>query len=171
MNADSFEALLREFGRRAEITDIDVDEDGYCGLIFDEKVVVHIRNDLDRNVIQLVSSPGYVDPAVAAQAVQRLLAANYYWTGTGGATLGWNPHDREVQLAYAIPAENIDVDRFAEVFARFVNNLEQWRTTVVEWNRGDFADFDDAGGFGVREDAAVPVDAPHGADLKGVVRV
>lgn len=115
--------LLAEFGRKAGLGSLGLDDQGVCRLSFDGSLIVDLEFDEDAGVLHLYSAVGPV-PAGEREAVyQALLSANLFGRETGGATLALDRGRDEIMLCRALVPDHVDFLAFEAVLAAFVDAL------------------------------------------------
>ena len=87
---------------------------------------------------------------VRAAVFTELLAANFYWQETFGATLSWNAALEEVVLIFPLPLADATPESVETVFARFVDLQSAWAArfaalVAAARDIGPDADDDDSG--------------------------
>ena len=145
MTIDSgLQTLLNELGQHMGIGELNLDNDGYCALQFDEDIVINFQYWQDEQQLVIYADLGV--PASGEQLYSALLEANLFWRLTLGATLslsGDEPPHVIIALKQAWQSQNA-VD-LAVTLERFVNTVEDWMEMVRK-------DTDDA----IEEDSASP---------------
>lgn len=130
MAEENYKLLIQELGKAVGLPDLKPDEDNYCCLGFDEKIVTHLQYNAENDVLMLFTQIGTIDENKVTDIYPRLLKANLFWQGTGGATLGVDDETREVMLAYQVPLEVLDFPKLQELLEGFVNTSELWINTL-----------------------------------------
>lgn len=153
---DQVQALLTELGKRIELPDLTLDEDGYAAIGVDGKYLVHVQADARGGNLVLFSEIGHLPEDRAGELALKLLEANLFWKDTGGGTLALEPGSRAVVLAYQEAAGPMEYARFEQLLQGFTNAVEHWTTTFSDWQNGgadpsDAPSSDAAGGMaGIR---------------------
>lgn len=110
-----------------------VAENGYCALSVDARLVLHVALDDASGTVVLWSNFPTVSSSDALQ--KRLLHANYFWQGTGGASWSLDPASDTPMLAERLPADQWDSPAFDTLLQRFADRAMAWETEL-----GDDAD-------------------------------
>jgi hypothetical protein len=155
----AFQELLTSLGQSIGLPELAPDEGGYCALSFDD-LMVHLQHDPEQDELLVFARLGEIDDDEPAQLYARMLAANLFWQGTGGATLGLQPEDGMVFLCRKTPLRALDDAAFQQLLEQFVNTADSWRGEVARFVSDD-----------VTEQAlanALP-DGPSGRDPKIIV--
>lgn len=63
---------------------------------------------------------------------QSLLAANYYWKDTLGATLSWQDNLEQVLLSYPLPVATTDENTLETAFVNFLKLQEEWAVRLAD---------------------------------------
>ncbi len=141
MSKENYIQLLSELGQSVGLPKLAPDDDNYCCLGFDDKIVVHLQYNEENDVVMLFCQIGIVDEDKAKAIYPRLLKANLFWQGTGGATIGLDDETREVLMAYQISVDGMDYPKFQELLEGFVNTSELWINTLEAVQQGtEFTD-------------------------------
>ena len=123
---DAVEALGRRLG-----VDLYV-QDGVCQVEVDDMTVaVHQIDEIGG--FCLLGEIGELPPLNAEAVMSALLTANHLFRGTGGATISRDPDSGKLFLCLYERPELLDGDRMYEMFGRFVDTLEVWRSTVANF--------------------------------------
>ena len=78
------------------------------------------------NELDFVATLGGVPDEVRAAVFTELLAANFYWKETFGATLSWNSDLEEVVLIYPLPLVGATSESVETIFTRFLELQAVW---------------------------------------------
>ena len=122
---------LKELGEKIGF-DIALDADGTCTLELADgrPLVIQERANLDE--LDFVSVVGEVPDALRAEVFTALLSANFYWNGTLGATLSWDPGLEQVVIIYPLPLANATDETLENVFKRFLELQAAWKDRLAE---------------------------------------
>jgi len=109
----------------------DFNEAGGCTLplVDDRYLQLQIRANLGE--LDLVATLGTVPEELRPAVFPTLLAANYYWDETVGATLSWHPEIEQVMLAFPVPIATTDEATLQTIFDNFLKLQDQWATRLV----------------------------------------
>ena len=132
---DDVKSTLAEIGKKNGI-EIVFDDAGACALPLEDDrfLQIQIREGLDE--VDFVATRGGVPNEVRGAVFQALLAANYYWKETLGATLSGHQDLDQVILAYPIPYRTTDAATLETVFGNFLKLQSEWSLRL----RGDIAE-------------------------------
>ena len=122
---------LKELGEKIGF-DIALDADGTCTLELADgrPLVIQERANLDE--LDFVSVIGEVPDERRAEVFTALLSANFYWNGTLGATLSWDPGLEQVVIIYPLPLANATGETLENVFKRFLELQAAWKDRLAE---------------------------------------
>lgn len=126
---DSIAMALKELGAKTGLG-IEPDENGACTLELADGRPILLQEREDE--LDFVATLGEVPEEARAAVFERLLAANFYWKGTLGATLSWNDDLGQAVLIYPLPAANADPATVADIFERFLELQAAWRDRLEE---------------------------------------
>src|SRR5262245_8760184 len=119
MSMESYRGLLADFGRSIGLAELAPDADGYCALSFDD-LPVHLQYEPDDDEVLAFTRLGRIQDPHHAGLLERLMEANLFWAGTGGATLGLQPEDASVFLMQRRPLAVLDCPRLVALLEKFV---------------------------------------------------
>ena len=105
-----------------------VTENGYCALSVDARLVLHVALDEASGAVVLWSN---FSSLAANEALQkRLLHANYFWQGTGGAAWILDPANDTPMLAERLTTAQWDSAEFDALLQRFADRAMAWETEL-----------------------------------------
>lgn len=143
---DDIERALKELGAKTGLG-IGLDESGSCTLELEDGrplVLQRRENDLD-----FVAALGEVPEEVRSSVFERLLAANFYWKGTLGATLSWNDELGQAVLIYPFPLAGASPAELESILGKFLELQAAWKERLD----GLVAAASEAGDAGTAPDA------------------
>ena len=122
---------LKDLGEKIGF-DIALDADGTCTLELADgrPLVIQERANLDE--LDFASVIGEVPDERRAEVFTALLSANFYWNGTLGATLSWDPGLEQVVIIYPLPLANATGETLENVFKRFLELQAAWKDRLAE---------------------------------------
>lgn len=128
---DNVKTVLAEIGFRNGV-EIVFDDAGACALPLDGDrfLQIQIRDSVDE--VDFVATLGSVPQEVRGPVFQALLAANYYWKETLGATLSWHPELEQVLLAYPLPLATTDPATMETAFGNFLKLQAEWAVRLQD---------------------------------------
>lgn len=116
---------LEKIGSKSGL-DIALDENGSCTLELADGRVIVLQERADLNELDFVANLGTVPEETRAEVFTALLAANFYWNETLGATLSWNADLEEAVLIYPLPLADATPESVETIFTRFVELQAAW---------------------------------------------
>lgn len=137
MSVENYKLLLSELGQNVGLKELAPDEDHYCCLGFDEKIIVHMQYNVENSLVMLFAQLGSVDADKESNIYPKLLKANLFWQGTAGGTIGVDDESREIILSYQFPLSVLDFPKFQEILENFVNTSELWINTLEAYQKGE----------------------------------
>ena len=150
---EDLKAALKELGERNGLG-IGLDETGACTLELADGRVILLQERADLGELDFIATLGPVPEDARAEVFAGLLAANFYWKETLGATLSWNADLEEVVLIYPLPLADATPKSVETVFGRFVDLQAAW----AERFAGMVAAAQDRGDEGEDDDKDAPAD-------------
>jgi hypothetical protein len=126
MSQSPFARVLADFGSRLGLDGLAVDEQGAATLRVDDSFEFNLVESPDGQVVTAFVELGLLgedldDP----DALRRILEANYFWKGTGGATLGLQPETGAAVLAERFAANTVTPELLESVLQRFIEFTER----------------------------------------------
>lgn len=121
-----FDTLLSRVGQAIGVANMEADADGYCLLRVDDRLELTIEFDEDTQSVILSAACGQLPETASSQVLMELLAANFYWSGAGGATLSLHTHTHTLYLQYREPLDHLDAPRLQDLLHALVLNSEAW---------------------------------------------
>lgn len=149
MSQDLYKQLLSELGASVGLPDLAPDEDDYCCLGFDDKIVTHLQYNAENEILMMFSQLGEIDDEQKNAIYPKMLKANLFWQGTGGGTIGVDDETNEVLMCYQFPIRQLDFHKFQELLESFINTSELWINTLEAAQRGEGLDEDGGSGASV----------------------
>jgi hypothetical protein len=127
-----FEALLAELAARTGQEGLAAEPDGVCLLVFDGGTRLYLVADPNDASLVLWSPVAAVPEAGQAEFYRRLLIANLFWQGTGGATIGLEPGQDQAILALRRPLAGLDLAGLEAAIELMVEGVERLRRGLAE---------------------------------------
>ena len=152
--------MLKEVGAKNGL-EIALDENGACTLELADGRVMLLQERANLDELDFVATLGTVPEAARADVFAELLAANFYWQETFGATISWNADLEEVVLIYPLQLAGATPESVETIFNRFVELQSAWAERFAEMvadaqEEGDGADDDDGEeGEGAKDDLII----------------
>ena len=106
--------------------EISLDESGACTLELSDGRVLLIQERALLGELDFAATLGPVPEERREAVFTELLAANFYWNETFGATLSWNTDLEEVVLIYPLPLAGATPESVETIFTRFVELQAAW---------------------------------------------
>lgn len=107
-----------------------LDENKVCRLIFDKKFTVDIEANDDESVAHIYSAVCIIPPIEKEALYEKLLNANPFGRGTGGATFGIDLETGKIPITRTLVLDKTDYQDFVNAPESFVNHLEAWRDKI-----------------------------------------
>ena len=119
MSKETFANLVADLGKMIGIPQLTIDEDEYCFLNIDEKILMTLFRDPNTDFFTLYCELGSYDES-NPEVFKSLLEANYLWSGTGGI----NSLNKTILMAYKHPLFMTDFQQFFSIVQTFINTAE-----------------------------------------------
>ncbi len=142
--AEQMQQILSDFGRSLGIDRLAFDTNGYCCLGFDE-IVVNLELVPKAGQLMFYTQIGFAPRPATVEWCEALLAANHFFRGTGGTTLGMDPDSRSVVLVYALSLEGLSLTQFEAELQGFVDIAERWTRKLAQPGVPDLSGTQSAG--------------------------
>ena len=124
MSGTRARSAFTDLGTALGIDDLQLDENGYAALGFDD-LLVNFELDEERDRLLLTASLGQPEGNKQA-AYELLMSANYLWQGTGGGTLALEESSGEIILQKPLPIATLDQQALEMAIEIFVDTAELW---------------------------------------------
>ena len=143
---DNLAQALKELGQKNGFN-LALDDNGTCSLELADGRPLVLQERANLNELDFVALLGEVPDAAHADVFRELLAANFYWEKTLGATLSWNADLEQVVLIYPLPLADATDETLESIFKRFLELQAAWKERldglVAEASTNAEADDDD----------------------------
>ena len=123
-------SILKELGAKNGL-EMALDENGACTLELADGRVMLIQERADLDELDFVATLGPVPEEVRATVFTDLLAANFYWKETFGATISWNTDLDEAVIMYPLNLANATDESVETIFTRFLELQDAWAERVA----------------------------------------
>ena len=137
---------IKELGQKNGFN-LALDDNGTCSLELADGRPLVLQERVNLNELDFVALLGEVPDAAHADVFRELLAANFYWEKTLGATLSWNADLEQVVLIYPLPLADATAETLDSIFKRFLELQAAWKERleglVAEASANAEADDDD----------------------------
>ena len=140
--------ILKEIGAKNGL-EIALDENGACTLELADGRVMLLQERANLNELDFVATLGTVPEEARADVFAELLAANFYWQETFGATISWNIDLKEAVIIYPLSLADATPESVETIFNRFVELQAAWAERFAEMvadTQDEEADADDEDG-------------------------
>ena len=120
------EQLLADLGGRIGLSQLALDENGRCRLMFDGAVAVDLELDSETGRLHLYAVLGPVPAEGAEQVFRRMLSQHLFGQRTGGACYGLDELSGELLLFTTVDPEATDGLAFQAAVANLLAQAEAW---------------------------------------------
>jgi hypothetical protein len=134
---ESFASVLREFGESINLQPLELDDNNACELCLDNKQNVQIRFNRERSEVEFLTELGDINESYLERSCNCFLKANCDWELTHGMTLSKRPDALKILLGYHVPALNMDMPLFENIFKAFIAEFETWQQHLIYMYRGE----------------------------------
>ncbi len=122
--------IIAELGKQMGLDNVKLDENGLCRLVFDKNYIVDIEEAEDKKTVHIYSAIGIIPLEGKEALYTKILEANLFGQGTGGATFAIDPNLSEVILFKSLNIEKTDYQDFANELEEFVNWVATWTEKI-----------------------------------------
>lgn len=124
---DVLQALLNEFASYIGLSELYLDSEGLCRLLFDDKIELHIQVKEKDSSLMLFAIFATIPENYAKEIYVDMLQANLFWQQTGGATLALDKSSDSAVLVCEHTLIGLYQDKFQKIIQHFVDNVEEWQ--------------------------------------------
>lgn len=117
--------VLKEIGAKNRL-EMSLDENGACTLELADGRVMLIQERAGLDELDFVATLGSVPEEARAAVFTKLLAANFYWMETFGATISWNADLEEAVIIYPLGLADATPESVETIFMRFLELQSAW---------------------------------------------
>lgn len=151
MSQPHLQTLLTRLAEQLNIEGLQLDNTGYCLVTVDQKIDLSIEFNEETQSAIFTTLCGVL-PAEGCESraaiLLELLDANYYWAGSGGATLSTNSDLGTVYLQFRESAAQLDQARLEEILQALLDGTDFWQSKLL---------------------APAPVDTTEGAETEAAI--
>lgn len=117
--------ILKKLGEDNGL-EMSLDENGACTLELSDGRVMLVQERASLGELDFVATLGPVPKEKRAAVFTGLLAANFYWNETFGATISWNADLEEAVIMYPLKLADATPESAGTIFARFLELQFSW---------------------------------------------
>ena len=117
--------ILKKLGEDNGL-EMSLDENGACTLELSDGRVMLIQERSNLEELDFVATLGPVPEEKRAAVFADLLAANFYWNETFGATISWNADLEEAVIMYPLNLADATPESVETIFSRFLELQSDW---------------------------------------------
>ncbi|WDP86403.1 MAG: type III secretion system chaperone [Desulfobacter sp.] len=124
--------LVIELGKTLTLPDMTLNEQNYAALLFDDNILLNMEYDAIQDRMMLYV---YLDelPIEGSEfLLRKLLAANFFWYRTQGATLSLEEETGGILISYAHQLNDLDSGKFEDICNNFVQKASEWKNKISE---------------------------------------
>ena len=147
MSNDNARRVLREFGAKIGLPQIDFNSDNFCTLAFDD-VIVNLELPGAGEYLACYLWIAAVEADRRPDVAQAVADANYLFSGTHGATLGMSRSSGDLVLAAQVADATLILPRLEQILENLVNLAQAWRIRLAEGAHPDAAPSPTPSSFG-----------------------
>lgn len=155
--------LFDDVSARTGIPRIDLTENDSAALPFGEGMLLHVHYRAEIPEVDFTVPIGSVPKRKKASVYERLLAANFYWVSTQGATLSYQNELDEIIIQFREDTANLTAERLQRVLEGFLSVAIKWKEKLAKMIE-DADEEDDSD-----EDEEFDLVAGEGQDADGMV--
>jgi len=151
---EQIQAMLDEISSAEGTPRFDLSEDDGCTVPFGDGMMVRVQLRPQIPELDFTVPLGSVPEEKRAGVYGALLASNFYWAETRGATLALEPESGQIVLQYEENALSLTEERLKKTMEGFFTVAEEWKARL-----GELVDEAEAAG-----EASVPPDGDPSGD-------
>ena len=122
--------VLKRIGDGQGLSDLCLDENNHCMLLFDEKIVLNMDLDEAGKLLVIYAYIGEVPIECRDAVYQKALEGNFFWNETEGSTLGLDKQSQSLVLARAFELPLTNLTAFEDRLGVFVEVVEKWMARI-----------------------------------------
>jgi len=131
-------AVLREFGAKIGLPQIDFNDDNFCTLAFDD-IVVNLEIPGTGEYLAFYVWIAAAEAEQRPEVAQAVADANYLFSATHGATLGMSRSTGDLVLATQVADATLTLAGLEQTLENLVHLAQAWRTRLAEGTLTDTA--------------------------------
>ena len=124
--------LFDDVSARTGIPRIDLTENDSAALPFGEGMLLHVHYRGEIPEVDFTVPIGSVPKRKKASVYERLLAANFYWVSTQGATLSYQNELDEVIIQFREDTTHLSAERLQSVLEGFLSVAIKWKEKLAK---------------------------------------
>lgn len=128
---EELKEILKGIGDKNGL-EISLDENGACTLELSDGRVFLIQERARLGELDFAATLGPVPEERREAVFTELLAANFYWNETYGATISWNLDLEEAVIMYPVNLAAATMESVETIFARFIDLQSAWAKRLAE---------------------------------------
>ena len=129
---DQIQTMLDEISSTEGTPRFDLSEDDGCTVSFGEGMMVRLQLRPQIPELDFTVPLGSVPEEKRADVYGALLASNFYWAETHGATLALEPETEQILLQYQENALTLTKERLQKTMEGFLSVAEEWKDRLDE---------------------------------------
>lgn len=122
--------FLEALGSHIGIHDLKLNDDHVCRLVLDKTLVIDIEHIVGTDTVHAYAVVG-THLGNNATVYRKLLSANLFGNGTGGAVLAFDEQRDEVLLTHTFDLESATPEKFVSTLDSFVGYVETWTAELL----------------------------------------
>ena len=134
--------LLEALGSHIGIRDLKLNDDHVCRLVLDKTLVIDIEHIVGTETVHVYAVVG-THLGNGPTVYRKLLSANLFGNGTGGAVLAFDDQRDEVLLTHTFDLEVVTPEKFVATLDSFVGYVETWTNELLAESEDEDEESDD----------------------------
>jgi len=123
--------LIEKLAKELKISDLKLDENGGCTLIFDSRLEIHIETGLEEGKFHLYGVLGPIPKQEdKADMYDVLMEGHLFGYGSADATFGASQKIGKIVLFRSFDLAQTNFESFLKELERFVNAYETWKNRI-----------------------------------------
>lgn len=120
--------LLQSLGKTLLLHDLQLNSQGVCQLIFEDRIEIHIEQAPAEEAAHLYAVLGKIPDEAKEPLYSRLLEAQLFFREVGdGCAFALDPEAGDILLNKRLVTTHLTEESFQETLSEFVNWVEHWQ--------------------------------------------
>ena len=127
-----YRELIREFGARCGLEDLEFDDDGVAVILADDIRLSFMEASEARRLVMFADVARTTPSGNCERLYKALLEAQHLGMATGGATFSISPEGK-ISLYRLDPLVDLDVEVLTKIVENFLDLIDRWREIIAAY--------------------------------------